>query len=67
MLGIISASNPCRLLRLRVPTHEIKLQKALKDKGLNTPEQVAEVAKRLEAGETITEEDLEREAGGPKD
>jgi lipoate-protein ligase A len=43
------------------------IAKALKEKGMNTPEKVAEISKRLEAGETITEEDLEREAGEPKE
>jgi flagella basal body P-ring formation protein FlgA len=37
------------------------IAKALKEKGLNSPEMVAKVAKRLEAGETVTEEDLEME------
>jgi hypothetical protein len=34
------------------------IAKALKEKGLNNPDMVAEVTKRLEAGETVTEEDL---------
>jgi len=37
------------------------IQKALKEKGLNNPAAVAEVTKRLEAGETVTVEELERE------
>ncbi|HEV8039689.1 MAG TPA: hypothetical protein VGP62_12550 [Bryobacteraceae bacterium] len=36
------------------------IAKALKEKGLHTPAMVAEVTKRLEAGETVTEEDLEK-------
>jgi hypothetical protein len=35
------------------------IAKALKEKGLNNPEMVAEVGRRLEAGETVTVESLE--------
>jgi hypothetical protein len=35
------------------------IAKALKEKGLNNPEMVAEVGRRLEAGETVTVEGLE--------
>jgi hypothetical protein len=37
------------------------IQKALKEKGLNSPEMVAEVGRRLEAGETVTVEALAQE------
>ena len=37
------------------------IQKALKEKGLNSPEMVAEVGRRLEAGETVTVEALDEE------
>jgi hypothetical protein len=43
------------------------IAKALKEKGLNSPEMVAEVGRRLAAGETVTIEQLEAEAGGPKE
>jgi hypothetical protein len=44
------------------------IAKALKEKGMHTPEMVAEVTKRLEAGETVTEEVLEKlEKERPKD
>jgi hypothetical protein len=37
------------------------IQKALKEKELNSPEMVAEVGRRLEAGETVTVEALDEE------
>ena len=37
------------------------IQKALKEKGLNNPEIVAEVGRRLEAGKTVTVEALAEE------
>jgi hypothetical protein len=44
--------------RRNVPRGDHRIVKALKEKGLNSPEMVAEVGRRLEAGETVTAESL---------
>jgi hypothetical protein len=43
------------------------IAKALKEKGLNSPEMVAEVGRRLEAGETVTVESLAHVMETPAD